>query len=90
VTKLIHTSSGQNSEFLCTCSGDGKGSGQRRQVKRLRAHHAVLDIEHRTAEELGLRTSLHLESRLYHATLGLQDHAEGFQALLARPKRAPQ
>lgn len=42
------------------------------------------------AEELGLKNGLHFESRLYHATFGLQDHAEGFQAFLARPKREAQ
>lgn len=42
------------------------------------------------AEELGLKNGLHFESRLYHSTFGLQDHAEGFQAFLARPKRVAQ
>ncbi|KAG1739599.1 ClpP/crotonase-like domain-containing protein [Suillus lakei] len=42
------------------------------------------------AEELGLKNGLHFESRLYHATFGLEDHAEGFQAFLARPKRVAQ
>ncbi|KAG1761054.1 ClpP/crotonase-like domain-containing protein [Suillus occidentalis] len=42
------------------------------------------------AEELGLKNGLHFESRLYHATFGLEDHAEGFQAFLAKPKRVAQ
>lgn len=42
------------------------------------------------AEELGLKNGLRFESRLYHATFGLEDHVEGFQAFLARPKRAAQ
>ena len=40
------------------------------------------------AEDLGLKVGLHFESRLYHATFGLADHAEGFDAFLQ--KRGPQ
>ena len=40
------------------------------------------------AEDLGLKAGLHFESRLYHATFGLVDHREGFDAFLQ--KRAPQ
>ncbi|KAH7924954.1 ClpP/crotonase [Leucogyrophana mollusca] len=40
------------------------------------------------AEELGLKSGLHFESRLYHSCFGLTDHAEGFGAFLA--KRDPQ
>ncbi|KAF8133275.1 ClpP/crotonase-like domain-containing protein [Boletus edulis] len=40
-----------------------------------------------TAEDLGLKAGLHLESRLYHATFGLADHREGFDAFLQ--KRGP-
>ena len=34
-----------------------------------------------------LKAALHFESRLYHATFGLVDHREGFDAFLQ--KRAP-
>lgn len=40
------------------------------------------------AEDLGLKAGLHFESRLYHATFGLADHGEGFDAFLQ--KRVPQ
>ncbi|KAH7885047.1 ClpP/crotonase-like domain-containing protein [Phlebopus sp. FC_14] len=40
------------------------------------------------AEELGLKSGLHFESRLYHSTFGMADHAEGFDAFLT--KRQPQ
>lgn len=40
------------------------------------------------AEDLGLKAGLHFESRLYHATFGLADHGEGFDAFLQ--KRTPQ
>lgn len=40
------------------------------------------------AEDLGLNAGLHFESRLYHATFGLADHREGFDAFLQ--KRGPQ
>ena len=55
--------------------------------------HRVYDTMHSTcetfpAEDLGLKAGLHFESRLYHATFGLADHAEGFDAFLQ--KRGPQ
>ncbi|KAG9315491.1 ClpP/crotonase-like domain-containing protein [Chiua virens] len=40
------------------------------------------------SEDLGLKAGLRFESRLYHATFGLADHAEGFEAFLQ--KRGPQ
>lgn len=43
---------------------------------------------HCLAEDLGLKAGLHFESRLYHATFGLDDHNEGFDAFLQ--KRKPQ
>ncbi|KAF8557558.1 enoyl-CoA hydratase carnithine racemase [Imleria badia] len=36
------------------------------------------------AEDLGLKAGLHFESRLYHATFGLADHREGFDAFLQK------
>ncbi|KAH0832321.1 ClpP/crotonase-like domain-containing protein [Lanmaoa asiatica] len=48
----------------------------------------VVAIGKRSTEDLGLKTGLHFESRLYHATFGLTDHGEGFNAFLQ--KRAPQ
>ncbi|KIJ61104.1 hypothetical protein HYDPIDRAFT_116359 [Hydnomerulius pinastri MD-312] len=40
------------------------------------------------AEELGLKSGLHFESRLYHSSFGLADHSEGFGAFLQ--KRQPE
>ncbi|KAF9228437.1 ClpP/crotonase [Gyrodon lividus] len=39
------------------------------------------------AEELGLKNGLHFESRLYHSSFSLEDHARGFEAFLE--KREP-
>ncbi|KAH7915856.1 ClpP/crotonase-like domain-containing protein [Hygrophoropsis aurantiaca] len=40
------------------------------------------------AEEVGLKSGLHFESRLYHSSFSLADHVEGFGAFLE--KRTPQ